>query len=197
MNPPVQNGKIERGPGMNQATDSEAISPHQEWARLAGEAERHCAEGRCMSAFERAVPGLVKENSGLRARVEQAEARRDHTEYWYAVRLEPLKDLCKAAGVWDKAAQIIANGSTTSPYTPPTYAQQLNRAEHAAAAAQSRAEAAEKMLGEVREGLLAARDELSRGTDIVEHQGRRDQAELMRRVADQCRAILGASDVDR
>jgi len=40
-----------------------------------------------------------------------------------------LADLGKSAGCWDAMAAIIANG-TADPYEPPTYAQQLVRANH-------------------------------------------------------------------
>ena len=45
--------------------------------------------------------------------------------------LERLADLGESAGCWDAMAAIIANG-TADPYEPPTYAQQLVRANHRA-----------------------------------------------------------------
>ncbi len=73
----------------------------------------------------------------LEARLADAITSRDHTQQWYAERLERLKDLCKEHSIWDKAAAIIANGNPM--HEPPTYAQQLNTMRH-------RAEAAEKEL---------------------------------------------------
>lgn len=73
----------------------------------------------------------------LEDRLADAVKSRNHTQQWYAERLERLKDLCKEHGIWDKAASIIANGSLMG--EPPTYAQQLNTAKY-------RAEAAEKAL---------------------------------------------------
>lgn len=78
----------------------------------------------------------------LEERLADAGTSRNHTQQWYAERLERLKDLCKQAGVWDKAASIIANGTVAG--EPPTYAQQLNDAKH-------RAASAEKKLAEFRD----------------------------------------------
>lgn len=80
-------------------------------------------------------------------RADKAEKSREHTEYWYAVRLERIRDLAKEKGVWDEVATIIANG-TVSPYEPPTHAQQLNVSKY-------RAEAAEEKLETLRSGLKA------------------------------------------
>jgi hypothetical protein len=69
---------------------------------------------------------------------DRALSRREHTEAWYAVRLQlledwfrgPGKDLQIAAQFWN----IIANGSTDV-HTPNTYAGLLNQAKHRAEAA--------------------------------------------------------------
>lgn len=81
---------------------------------------------------------------------DEAVRARDHTQYWYAVRLEPIKDVAKREGIWPEVAAIIANGNGTRQlpdgtwkYEPPTYAQQLNRAEHRAKAANTLADKAE------------------------------------------------------
>jgi hypothetical protein len=71
-----------------------------------------------------------------------AERERDHTQYWYAVRLERIKDLAKEKCLWTEVAAIIANATLTGAkghaYEPPTYAQQLNSALHRASAAEAR-----------------------------------------------------------
>jgi len=98
--------------------------------------------------FERrlrnAIADAVQALSTAIERAEAAEKERDHTQYWYAVRIERLKDLAKESGIWPQVAEIIANGTTHSNgYEPPTYAQQLNRAIH-------RADAAEAELASIR-----------------------------------------------
>lgn len=96
-------------------------------------------------------------------RIEELERERDvaqrkqrHIEYWYATRLEPIKDAAKRAGIWPEVAAIIANGSGTRQleggswhYDPPTYAQQLNIAEHKAQASEARAVALEGALRKI------------------------------------------------
>lgn len=57
------------------------------------------------------------------------------TEQWYAVRFERLAELGKSSGCWDAMAAIIANGTADS-QEPPTYAQQLVRANHRACIAE-------------------------------------------------------------
>lgn len=54
-----------------------------------------------------------------------------------------------------------------------------------------RASAARQIM---RELLVPARDELSRAADIVEYLGRADQAQLMRRRADEIRAVLADAE---
>jgi hypothetical protein len=60
------------------------------------------------------------------------EGRLEHTHYWYAVRIERLKDLAKEKGIWHEVACILANGTLTgivdgkAHYEPPTYASQMN-----------------------------------------------------------------------
>ncbi|WP_426751689.1 hypothetical protein [Myxococcus sp. Y35] len=66
------------------------------------------------------------EIESLKKRAELAESRKEHTESWYAVRLERLKDMAKERGFWPEMAAIIANG--TAGNEPPTYALQLNLA---------------------------------------------------------------------
>lgn len=74
----------------------------------------------------------------LEDRLADAVRSRSFTREWYGTRFEALKDLCKEAGIWDRAACIIANGSP-SISEPADYWGQLNSMRH-------RAEAAEKEL---------------------------------------------------
>ena len=76
------------------------------------------------------------------------------TEQWYAERFERLADLGKSAGCWDVMAAIIANG-TADPYEPPTYAQQLVRANH-------RADVAERERDQLRAEVDALRKDAER-----------------------------------
>lgn len=80
--------------------------------------------------------------AAVEERLAKAVAERDRlqrnlafTEQWHAVRFERLADLGKSVGCWDAMAAIIANG-TTDQYEPPTYAQQLARANHRAEVAE-------------------------------------------------------------
>lgn len=65
-------------------------------------------------------------------RCEVLEERLKHAHYWYAVRIERLKDLAKEKGIWHEVASILANGTLTGIvdgkpfYEPPTYASQMN-----------------------------------------------------------------------
>jgi len=77
--------------------------------------------------YQRLSAGL----SAVTAERDRLQRNLDFTEQWYAVRFERLADLGKSAGCWDAMAAIIANG-TTDPHEPPTYAQQLVRANHRA-----------------------------------------------------------------
>lgn len=112
----------------------------------AEKAERDALRERLQGAQEEAYGALdatraANEEAGrrsaeiesLKKRAELAESRKEHTEYWYGVRLERLKDMAKERGFWPEMAAIIANGTPGN--EPPTYAQQLNlaigRAEHA------------------------------------------------------------------
>ena len=69
--------------------------------------------------------------SAVTAERDRLQRNLNFTEQWYAERFERLADLGKSAGCWDAMAAIIANG-TADPYEPPTYAQQLVRANHRA-----------------------------------------------------------------
>ncbi|WAM23846.1 hypothetical protein [Myxococcus sp. NMCA1] len=90
-------------------------------------------------------------------RVERAESRKEHTEYWYGVRLERLKDMAKQRGFWPEMAAIIANGTPGN--EPPTYAQQLNlaigRAENAEKKSAALLKRVSKLEGLARAALLA------------------------------------------
>lgn len=48
-----------------------------------------------------------------------------HTEEWYAVRFELLRDLCEEHGLLTEYCNIAANG-TKNIFDPPSYSQQLN-----------------------------------------------------------------------
>lgn len=61
--------------------------------------------------------------------VERLRKRVEHTEQWYAVRFERIRDEAKAAGIWPRIACIMANG-TAEATEPPTYAQQMNVLRH-------------------------------------------------------------------
>lgn len=83
--------------------------------------------------------------------------KRQHTEQWYAVRFERIREYAQQHGWWHDIAAIIANGCLTGAdkdgnfiYEPPTYAQQLNRAIFRAEAAEKKAERA----GEVAKVLM-------------------------------------------
>ena len=89
------------------------------------------------------------EIEALRAEVARAERSVEHTHQWYAVRLEKIKEVAKRVGLWSEVAAIIANGSS-SIYDPPTYAQQLNLAKHAAKQ-QARAERLAEALRDAKE----------------------------------------------
>ncbi|WP_313278184.1 hypothetical protein [Stutzerimonas balearica] len=98
------------------------------------------------------VEHMQSEIDELRAALSAVTAERDRlqrnlnfTEQWYAERFERLADLGKSAGCWDAMAAIIANG-TADPYEPPTYAQQLVRANH-------RADVAERERDQLRAGV--------------------------------------------
>lgn len=86
------------------------------------------------------IEQLSAQHARSSERIADAVRSKEHCQYWYAVRLERIKDSAKAHGIWPEIAAIIANG-TASALEPPTYAQQLNRAIH-------RAEASEAKLGE-------------------------------------------------
>lgn len=97
----------------------------------------------------------------------QALRRREHTEYWYACRLERLKDLAKRENLWDEVAAIIANGDATRQlpdgswfHEPPTYAQQLNRALH-------RADAAERRLANLQREISESRDSPGKASAVA------------------------------
>ncbi|QDE83286.1 hypothetical protein [Myxococcus xanthus] len=105
----------------------------------AEKAERDALRERLQGAQEEAYGALdaaraANEEAGrrsaeiesLKKRAELAESRKEHTEYWYGVRLERLKDMAKERGFWREMAAIIANGTVGD--EPPTYAQQLNLA---------------------------------------------------------------------
>jgi hypothetical protein len=90
------------------------------------------------------VGNLARAYLAVVAERDKAIRRQEHTEHWYAVRLEPIKDVAKREGIWPEIAAIIANGSGTRQlpdgtytYDPPTYAQQLNIAEGRAKAAEA------------------------------------------------------------
>lgn len=63
----------------------------------------------------------------------------EFTKQWYAERLVRLRQLAEDNGLLTEHCSIVANG-TASAMEPPTYAQQLNLAKHAAEAATQRAE---------------------------------------------------------
>jgi hypothetical protein len=77
----------------------------------------------------------------LEDRLSEAVRSKNFDREWYGTRFERLKDLCKEAGIWDKAACIIANGSVSSS-EPADYWSQLNVMRH-------RAEAAERELAKL------------------------------------------------
>lgn len=97
------------------------------------------------------------EIESLKKRAELAESRKEHTEYWYGVRLERLKDMAKERGFWPEMAAIIANGTPGD--EPPTYAQQLNlaigRAENAEKKSAALLKRVSKLEGLARAALLA------------------------------------------
>jgi len=99
--------------------------------------EQNCTECPCLRCVDNSSP-LHEELDRLRARVtdlekalDEAKRSKEHTEYWYAVRIERIKDLAKEKGIWHEVAAILANG-TVGVHEPPTYAQQLNAAIHRA-----------------------------------------------------------------
>ncbi|UAW08034.1 hypothetical protein [Myxococcus phage Mx4 ts27htf-1hrm-1] len=112
-----------------------------------GDRARSSEEGQRIALNQR----IQEARAPLLERLEKAESRKEHTEYWYAVRLERLKDLAKERGFWPEMAAIIANGTAGS--EPPTYAQQLNLAIGRAENAEKKSEALEKSLR-----VLAKRD---------------------------------------
>lgn len=96
---------------------------------------------------ERALSAVTAERDRLQRNL-------NFTEQWYAERFERLADLGKSAGCWDAMAAIIANG-TADPYEPPTYAQQLVRANH-------RADVAERERDQLRAKVEALRKDAVR-----------------------------------
>ena len=76
------------------------------------------------AANSKNILALIAENDRLKRSL-------SFTEQWYAVRVERLGDLGRASGIWPEMAAIIANG-TSDHQEPPTYAQQLVRANHQA-----------------------------------------------------------------
>ena len=94
-------------------------------------AERDALAAR-LGEWERSkLAQIMRENVELTAERDRLQRNLNFTEQWYAERFERLADLGKSAGCWDAMAAIIANG-TADPYEPPTYAQQLVRANHRA-----------------------------------------------------------------
>jgi hypothetical protein len=88
-----------------------------------------------------AVKRYAAEFAALEARIDaEADARaaesKEHTEEWYAVRLQLFKDHAKANG-WETAYHnIVANGAP-SVEAPHTYQQQLNMAKYRAETAEA------------------------------------------------------------
>lgn len=78
--------------------------------------------------------------------------RVEHTERWYAVRFQRLRDFLADEPIWPKVAAILANGREAS-REPPSYAQILNAERH-------RADRAEKKLRRMEDDLRAAATEL-------------------------------------
>jgi hypothetical protein len=102
--------------------------------RYAKRVSRHVRERE--AAMKRARD-YEQERDAAITRAEAADRRAEHTEEWYAVRMERLQDLGKDHGIWPEMAAIIANGTVTG-NEPPTYAQQLIMAKHRAEAAERR-----------------------------------------------------------
>jgi len=88
---------------------------------------KSCAKGEALMTVTQHLAAL----SAVTAERDRLQRNLNFTEQWYAERFERLADLGKSAGCWDAMAAIIANG-TADPYEPPTYAQQLVRANHRA-----------------------------------------------------------------
>lgn len=114
--------------------------------------------------LDRIVPdGVAEVIRKLEEARNAAEWRHEFTEQWYAVRLEKLKDLGVARGIWDEMAAIIANG-TDSPNDPVNYAQLLNMAKFRAETAEKACEAM-KADRERLDWMIAASGELTVGND--------------------------------
>jgi hypothetical protein len=62
---------------------------------------------------------------------DEAIRSREHTNYFYACRLERLRQFAKDNGWLHEYSSIVANGTATV-HEPPTYAQQLNMANYRA-----------------------------------------------------------------
>jgi hypothetical protein len=129
------------------------------------EAERVRALARHIDIALTLKDGDIEE---LKAAKQEAEDKlaeaiftKEHTQYWYAVRLERIKDSAKAHGIWPEIAAIIANG-TANAFEPPTYAQQLNRAIH-------RAEAAEACVKTQNATILTQANALQEAMKALEH----------------------------
>lgn len=73
----------------------------------------------------------------------------DHTQAWYAVRMERLSELAKEKGIWPEVSRILANGDLgghtypdgTLAHDPPTFSQLLAVAQHRYTMAEQRAAA--------------------------------------------------------
>jgi len=84
----------------------------------------------------------------LEERLARAVSSREHSRQWYAERFEVLKELCKEAGIWDRAAAIIANGREVG-RAPSALTVQLNLMRHRAERAERNQEALRAALVEL------------------------------------------------
>jgi hypothetical protein len=162
------------------------LHPDGQWVRYSDLAEERTSvlylEDRAKKAEDALAETLADRDAAYKAE-EIAQRQRDHTEQWYAVRFERLRDLARdrskaaergseLAQVWSDIASILANGTLgppDHPYEPPTYAQQLNVAKHRTEQAEAqRDQARQEVLEEVRrEAIQLFAEALPRG--IYQH----------------------------
>lgn len=90
----------------------------------------------------------------LAERAAEAERRHAFLKSWYGERWEALRGLLKGSDLWPRACAIMANGAENG--QPPTYAQQLSAATHAARRWEERARRAEKCLLDVARAAFGA-----------------------------------------
>jgi hypothetical protein len=103
-------------------------------AALAGELNRLPKVDEALRRERAALSALRAEHQRLKDETEkavhrEAERVREHTRYWYSVRIERISQLARENGFWPQVAAILANGTATVDEQP-LYAQRMNMLAH-------------------------------------------------------------------